>query len=104
MTGSETRVLLVNQTQARQIAAEYLTQLSEEFRSGNWVLSVAEEYATAWAVGYQTRAFMETGSLSDRLAGNGPVVVPKSGGEPWMAWSGLPVADQLARGRRPGFE
>jgi hypothetical protein len=95
--------LLVNETQARQIAADYLTQLSEEYRSGDWVQTDAEEYATAWVVAYQTRAFMETGRLSDRLAGNGPVVVPKSGGEPWMAWSGLPVADQLARGR-PGLE
>ena len=93
------RVVSVNEAHARQIASDFLTQLCEEFRSGEWVLTVAKEYDTAWAVGYQALAFVESGNVRDSLAGNGPVVVPKSGEQPWMAWSGLPVAEQIARGR-----
>ena len=33
------------------------------------------------------------------LAGNGALVVPKSGDEPWFAWSGADTASQVAQGR-----
>jgi len=97
-----TKVVRVNEAHARQIASDFLTQRFEEFRSGDWVLTVAEDYDSAWAVGYQALAFVESGNVLDSLAGNGPVVVPKSGAQPWMAWSGLPVGEQIARGR-PGL-
>jgi Immunity protein 35 len=89
--------------QARQVASDFLTQRSEHFRTGDWVLTHAEEYEAAWAVGYQSRDFLESGNIEDSLAGNGPAVVPKSGAAPWAAWSGHPVADQVARGR-PGSD
>lgn len=69
----------MNEAHARQIAGDFLTQRCEEFRSGQWVLTVAEDYDTAWAVGYQALAFVESGNVLDSLVGNGPVVVPKSG-------------------------
>jgi hypothetical protein len=81
------------------MASDFLAQLSEEYRSGDWVLTVAEDYDTAWAIGYQALAFVESGNIVDSLVGNGPVIVPKSGAQPWMAWSGPPVGEQIARGR-----
>jgi hypothetical protein len=94
-----TRVLCVDEAHARKVASDFLAQRCEEFRCGNWVLTVAEDHDTAWAVVYQAIAFVESGNVLDCLVGNGPVVVPKSGAQPWMAWSGLPVGEQIARGR-----
>ncbi|WP_275408861.1 YrhB domain-containing protein [Micromonospora qiuiae] len=53
---------------------------------------------TAWSVGYQSRAFIESGDIHDSLVGNGPVVVPKFGADPWLAWSGRPVEETDHRG------
>lgn len=50
-------------------------------------------------MGYQSRAFIESGRISDALVGNGPVVVPKSGADPWLSLSALPVEEQIAEGR-----
>lgn len=54
-----------------------------------------EEHESAWVFGYNTRPFIEQDSLSDSLVGNGPVVVPRDGSPTWLAWSGLPVDQQL---------
>jgi hypothetical protein len=58
----------------RQMPADFLTPGSEQFRSGNWVLTVAQDYDTAWAVGYQALAFIESGNVLNSLADNGSVV------------------------------
>ncbi|QGN48089.1 hypothetical protein GKC29_15420 [Micromonospora sp. WMMC415] len=71
----------------------------EKIRTGEWVIIGAREHETAWSVGYQSRAFIESRDIPDSLVGNGPVVVPKSGAEPWLAWSGRPVEEQIAEGR-----
>ena len=91
----------MNEQQARSAAAELLAERSEEFRAGEWVIIGAEEHETAWSFRYQSRSFVETGRITDSLVGNGPVVVPKSGERPWMAWSGRPVEEQIGTGRPP---
>lgn len=85
--------------EARELASAFLADRSDHFRTGEWVITAVEEHETAWSVGYQSRAFLETGDISRSLVGNGPVVVPKSGANPWLAWSGRPVEDQIADGR-----
>jgi hypothetical protein len=89
----------VDEDQAKRVASEFLAERFEEFRSGEWVVTRADEYDAAWSVGYQVRLFTESGRIVDSLAGNGPVVVPKSGEQPWVAWSGRPVEEQIAEGR-----
>ncbi|MEH1027904.1 YrhB domain-containing protein [Micromonospora profundi] len=84
--------------EARGIASGFLADRIEEFRTGEWVISGAEEHETAWSVSYQSRAFIESGRISDALVGNGPAVVPKSGAAPWLSWSGRPVEEQIAEG------
>ncbi|MET8088508.1 YrhB domain-containing protein [Micromonospora sp. NPDC005237] len=84
---------------AREIALAFLADRMGEVRAGEWVITGVREHEAAWSVGYQSRAFIESGRISDALVGNGPVVVPKSGADPWLAWSGRPVEEQIAEGR-----
>jgi hypothetical protein len=63
------------------------------------VISTVEEYDTAWAVSYNGRQYVESGDIRDALGGNGALVVPKSGAEPWFTWSGDTTANQVALGR-----
>lgn len=74
-----------------------------EFRTGEWVLTGVEEYDSAWAVFYNTRKYADSGELRDALAGNGPLIVPKAGAEPWFAWSGADTGAQIAMGH-PALE
>ena len=89
----------VTEDEVRRIASAFLSGRFEEFRFGEWMLTTVQEHEIGWSVGYQARAFMESGRVSDSLAGNGLVVVPKSGAEPWVARSGLPVEERIAQGR-----
>jgi Immunity protein 35 len=84
---------------ARRVAASVLSERFREFRTGEWVLANVEEYETAWAFTYNDRRFVESGELRHALAGNGALVVPKSGADPWFAWSGADTASQVAIGR-----
>ncbi|MFE9693609.1 YrhB domain-containing protein [Micromonospora sp. NPDC005806] len=85
--------------EAREIAFAFLADRGDKIRTGEWVITGGREHETAWSVGYQSRAFIESGDIHDSLVGNGPVVVPKSGPDPWLAWSGQPVEEQIAEGR-----
>jgi len=89
----------MTEEQAREIASAFLADRFDEIRTGEWVVTGMQEHETAWSVTYLSRAFIESGRISDALAGNGPVVVPKSGADPWLAWSGRPVEEQIAGGR-----
>ena len=84
---------------ARQIAILLLEEELPEFKTGDWVLSGVEEYDSAWAFSYNTREYVETQEVRHALAGNGALVIPKSGAEPWFAWSGADTASQVAQGR-----
>ncbi|MEV6904597.1 YrhB domain-containing protein [Amycolatopsis sp. NPDC051372] len=48
------------------------------------VISECKELADAWYFDYNSRAFLEQDDISSALVGNGPVVVPKSGAEPYI--------------------
>lgn len=89
----------VTEDEAREIAETVLRARLPEFDAGRWVLTAIEEYDTAWTFSYNSRLFIQTHELIHSLAGNSPLVVPKSGAEPWFAWSGAPTADQVAQGR-----
>lgn len=93
----------MNAADAIRIASAYFAERFDEVRTCEWVLTEPREHPSAWTVGYQTRAFLETGSISHSLAGNGPLVIPKSGEPPWEAWSGEPVESQIERGGPPDF-
>jgi hypothetical protein len=61
--------------------------LDEEIRAEldvEIVISRCDELEDAWSFGYNSRAFLEAGNISFALAGNGPVIVPKSGADPYI--------------------
>lgn len=93
------KVARMTDEEAREIALTFLAASIEEIRTGEWVITDAQEHETAWSVSYQSRAFIESGRIVDALVGNGPAVVPKSGADPWLSWSGRPVEEQIAEGR-----
>lgn len=80
--------------EAVRIAAAHFAERFQEIRTGEWVLTKPVEHPSAWVVGYQSRSYLETGSATHALAGNRPLVIPKSGEAPWEAWSGEPVDSQ----------
>jgi Immunity protein 35 len=59
------------------------------------VICSCQEFPSAWVFGYNTRRFLVEDLLLASLVGNGPVVVPKTGGSAWFASSATPVEDQL---------
>ena len=83
---------------AQAVATRVLRERYPEFASGEWVLVGAEEHESAWAFAYNSRLFVETDDVRHALAGNGALVVPKSGDEPWFTWSGADTASQVAQG------
>lgn len=70
----------------REVAISLLTDRCPEFKAGDWVLTGVEECESAWAFSYYSRVYVETCELRHALAGNGALVVPKSGEDPWFAW------------------
>jgi Immunity protein 35 len=55
-----------------------------------------QEFERAWVFAYNTRLFYEERDFLASLVGNGPVVVPKIGGDPFLAGSSTPIEDQVA--------
>ena len=82
--------------EARQIVQENLDEMSR--RSGLDLVSAEEltrDEGWCWVIGYNTRAFLETRSMSHALVGNGPFVVEKATGRVHQLVSGRPVEVQL---------
>jgi hypothetical protein len=89
----------MNEEEAVHIAQSVLSDRFEAFARGDWVICNVQEYESAWAVNYDGRKYVETGEIRGALGGNGALVVPKSGAEPWFTWSGDTTANQVALGR-----
>jgi hypothetical protein len=89
----------VTEDDARTVATALLSERYPDFRAGDWVLTAVEEYDSAWAFNYNSRLYEETHEVRHALAGNGALVVPKSGDAPWFTWSGADTAGQVAAGR-----
>lgn len=53
-----------------------------------------------WVFFYNSRAYLETGSFSHALAGNGPIVVERSTGAVHQLTTARPVEEQLDELRR----
>jgi hypothetical protein len=59
------------------------------------VISGCAETDRAWVFFYNTRSYLETGSISDALVGNGPVIVPKDERGAFIGSMFQPPDDQL---------
>lgn len=63
-------------------AQEYLDGAIRIHHSVEIVICRCVETEEGWSFGYNSRAFLEDGDIVSALAGNGPVIVPKSGEPP----------------------
>lgn len=81
--------------EATRIAVEFLETVVRPGVGQDMVLTEVREFPTCWAAGYNTRAYVETGSVIHALAGGGPIIVNRRSGEVRMGTSALPAEDQL---------
>lgn len=85
----------VTREEAVAIAEEVLDReirpnVDEEVR-----LTGVREFPTCWVAGYNTRAYLETGSVVHALAGGGPIIINRRTGHARLGTSALPAEDQL---------
>jgi len=69
---------------ALEIAQQFLDQVIRPEHSAEIVIARCSETEEGWTFGYNSRAFLEHGDIASSLAGNGPVVVPRSGEAPYV--------------------
>lgn len=80
---------------ARAIAEHFLDEAVRPAIAEEVVTTSVRAFPTCWVVGYNTRAFVETGELSHALAGGGPIFVNRARGTARLGTSVIRVEDQL---------
>lgn len=83
-----------DQEQVRRIAERLLDEQVRPEIDDEVVISGIQEFPTCWAVGYNSREFLENGSISHALVG-GPVIVNRRTGTARLGVSAKPAEDQL---------
>lgn len=66
-------------------AQRFLDEVIRPMHQSEIVICRCEEIEEGWSFGYNSRAFVEDGDIMSALAGNGPVIVPRSGAAPYIA-------------------
>lgn len=69
---------------AFKIAQRYLDEFVRPEHEVEIVIARCREIDEGWEFSYNSRAFLEERNFSLALAGNGPVVVPRSGEAPYL--------------------
>lgn len=70
---------------AFEAAQQYLDRKIRPLHKDEIVITHCTEVEEGWAFSYDSRVWKEAGKISHALAGNGPVVVPRSGEPPYTA-------------------
>jgi immunity protein 35 of polymorphic toxin system len=86
--------MIDTEERAREIAEGFLDEMARPSIHEEVITTDVSEFPTCWIVGYQTRAFVETGSVSHALAG-GPIIINRATGVPRFGASALPAEEQL---------
>lgn len=81
--------------QAVLIAQEMLEKELQPNIGEDITLTEVREFPTCWVAGYNTRAFLETGSTVHALAGGGPIIINRQTGSARVGTSALPAEEQL---------
>lgn len=81
--------------ETRVIAEALLDELVRPAVDEEIVVTKVWEYPACWVVGYNTRAHVETGSMSHALVGAGPVIINRRTGKARLGSSALPIEAQL---------
>jgi hypothetical protein len=69
---------------AYERAQRFLTEQVRPEHKLEIVIARCIETDAGWEFSYNTREFLEQGSIRDSLAGNGPIVVPRTGESPFV--------------------
>jgi hypothetical protein len=81
---------------ARAVAEAFLDDaVRPSFGETAVVTTTVRQFATCWAIGWNTRAYVEGGNISDALAGNGAIIVNRRTGKARMGLAALPTEAQL---------
>ena len=85
----------VDRSQAIAIAEAFLHDEVEPGVGQEVIVASVREFPLVWALGYNTRAFLETRSIRHALAGGGPLLIDKASGTLTVGTSARPVEDQV---------
>lgn len=69
---------------AFEVAQRFLDEVIRPESLGEIVIARCVETDGGWVFSYNTRVFLEEGDVASSLAGNGPIVVPRSGEPPYV--------------------
>lgn len=86
--------MIETEAQARTLAEAYIAELVEPVIGEEVVTTLVREFSTCWIVGYNTKAFVDTGAASHALAG-GPIIINRFTGNLRIGSSAVPAEEQL---------
>lgn len=76
---------MLNRNSAKQKVEDFLKTPMMNSGSGEFVVldESTIEKPWGWIFFFQSKRYLETGNVSDKLAGNAPIFVNRNSGEPW---------------------
>ncbi|MET7667762.1 YrhB domain-containing protein [Micromonospora luteifusca] len=77
---------VISEQEARSTAEELVRAMSSEPDVPPLAIMGVEEHPECWVFFYQTVRYIETGSIMDGVAGNAPILVERTTGQPH--WTG----------------
>lgn len=87
--------MIMSADEARDAALRHLRSEVEPGIGEELTTTDVREYPTCWVMGYNTRAYLETGSISHALAGGGPLIINRVTGRVRMGTWNVAIEDQL---------
>lgn len=85
---------MITEDQARAIC-HYEINRDDGGEKVEMVVTDVTEHPEAWVAYYQSRAYLESGNISDALAGNGPFIISKTTGRFVTLGTALPFEKQI---------
>jgi Immunity protein 35 len=86
---------MITEDEARRIGERDLDQSVRPDAGPDIVITGVLDYPGFWVVTYNTRAFVETGSFLEALAGNSPIIIDKVTGKSRFGNTAQPIEEQL---------
>ncbi|MFG1867470.1 YrhB domain-containing protein [Micromonospora arborensis] len=77
---------MISEQEARSTAEEMVRAMSSEPDVPPLAITSVEEHPECWVFYYQAVRYIETGSIMDSVAGNAPILVERTTGQPH--WTG----------------
>lgn len=95
IAGSRVVTLVESEDDARAIAEAMLDQHVRPLIREPVITTTVRLFPTCWVVGFNTRAYVETGAINHALAGGGPIIVNRRTGVARIGTSTKRIEEQL---------